>query len=59
MGGALFSKPSHGAGTIQDITPLDLLAFDVIGNDLVAVPDPSSLYCWRACPGNTPRAGQR
>ena len=36
-------KPSHSAGTTQDLTALDLVAFDVIGYDLVAVPEPSSL----------------
>lgn len=35
-------KPSHSSGTVQDITPLDLLAFDAMGYDLIAVPEPAT-----------------
>ncbi len=36
-------KPSFATNTIQDITPLDLRAFDVMGYDLRLVPEPASL----------------
>lgn len=35
-------KPSFATNTIQDITPLDLRAFDVMGYDLRLVPEPGS-----------------
>jgi len=36
-------KPSFGTNTIQDVTPLDLRAFDVMGYNLFAVPEPTSI----------------
>jgi hypothetical protein len=40
---AAVMRPSHSAGTIQDVVPLDLLAFDAMGYDLFLVPEPSTL----------------
>lgn len=36
-------KPSFATNTIQNITPLDLRAFDVMGYDLFLVPEPASV----------------
>jgi len=36
-------KPSFATNTIQDVTLLDLLAFDVMGYDLRVVPEPAGL----------------
>lgn len=36
-------KPSFGTNTIQDVTPLDLRAFDVMGYNLFPVPEPTSI----------------
>jgi hypothetical protein len=40
---AAVMRPSHSAGTVQDVVPLDLLAFDAMGYDLFLVPEPSTL----------------
>jgi hypothetical protein len=36
-------KPAYSTNTIQDVTALDLRAFDVMGYDLYVVPEPASV----------------